>query len=266
MNKREKRNAFISGVIMTLLVLSVFIPVTAFAESMTKAINITYDNIKIVIDGKTVEPKDANGNKVEPFIVNGTTYLPVRAVGESIGKEVNWDSITKTVYLGVKTQDTTGQVGTVSYNRNNPAPINTPQSVTIENFMEEYTATVTVLEIVDGDVACNMIEAANMFNDAPSDGNKYILAKVQAIISAVKDDKSVDLSRASFKLFSSDNVEYTDWTSVVVPKPQFSGQVYDGGVLEGYVAFEVKKDDVNPKIVFGQKYDGTGGIWFKITK
>ncbi len=35
----------------------------------------------------------------EPFIYNGTTYLPVRAVGEAVGKEVAWDNDTKTVTL-----------------------------------------------------------------------------------------------------------------------------------------------------------------------
>ena len=37
---------------------------------------------------------------VEPFIYNGTTYLPVRAVGDAIGKQVTWDGGSKTVYLG----------------------------------------------------------------------------------------------------------------------------------------------------------------------
>ena len=37
---------------------------------------------------------------MEPFIYNGTTYLPVRAVGEALGKQVGWDGKTKTVYIG----------------------------------------------------------------------------------------------------------------------------------------------------------------------
>lgn len=30
--------------------------------------------------GVKIEPKDATGETVEPFIYNGTTYLPVRAI------------------------------------------------------------------------------------------------------------------------------------------------------------------------------------------
>ncbi|MGM9613405.1 MAG: copper amine oxidase N-terminal domain-containing protein [Butyricicoccus sp.] len=73
----------------------------AFAAStIHKTVTIEYANIKLVVDGVTITPKDANGSTVEPFIYNGTTYLPVRAVGNAIGKQVTWDGNTKTVYLG----------------------------------------------------------------------------------------------------------------------------------------------------------------------
>ena len=73
---------------------------TAIASSArrTETIDVTYD----VIDGLAIDPKDAQGNKVEPFIYNGTTYLPVRAVGEAFGKNVSWDGSTMTVYVGPK--------------------------------------------------------------------------------------------------------------------------------------------------------------------
>ncbi len=61
-----------------------------------------YDNIKIFMDGEEVTPKDGNGQSVGSFIYNGTTYLPVRAVSNAIGKEVSWDGIEKVIYLGAK--------------------------------------------------------------------------------------------------------------------------------------------------------------------
>ena len=36
----------------------------------------------------------------EPFTVDNTTYLPVRAVAEALGKTVTWDEKTQTVYIG----------------------------------------------------------------------------------------------------------------------------------------------------------------------
>lgn len=67
---------------------------------MYRTITVQYSGVKLVVDGVEVTPRDANGTTVEPFIYNGTTYLPVRAVGEAIGKQVTWDGGSQTVYLG----------------------------------------------------------------------------------------------------------------------------------------------------------------------
>lgn len=73
----------------------------ALAAGVTyKTIQVLYNDISLVVDGVPVTPKDANGVEVEPFVYNGTTYLPVRAVGEAIGKQVTWDGNTQTVYIG----------------------------------------------------------------------------------------------------------------------------------------------------------------------
>jgi len=73
---------------------------TPAATSGTRNIEITYRDIKISIDGTEITPTDADGNAVEPFIYDGTTYLPVRAVASALGVEVGWDGETSTVYLG----------------------------------------------------------------------------------------------------------------------------------------------------------------------
>lgn len=64
-------------------------------------IKVAYDNIKVVVDGREVQfGVDSTGKIIEPFIYNGTTYLPIRAVGEALGKQVQWDQNTKTAFLG----------------------------------------------------------------------------------------------------------------------------------------------------------------------
>lgn len=72
------------------------------AEAIRKEIYAVYDNIRIVINGKEITPKDVNGNVVEPFVYEGTTYLPVRAISNALGEEVDWDGDTNTVYIGGK--------------------------------------------------------------------------------------------------------------------------------------------------------------------
>lgn len=58
-----------------------------------------YADIKVSLDGTPLTLTDATGKAVEPFAVDGTTYLPVRAVSTALGLEVGWDSETSTVVL-----------------------------------------------------------------------------------------------------------------------------------------------------------------------
>ena len=75
------------------------------ANTVYKNIRVQYCGIKLVVNGAPVTPKDANGSTVEPFIYNGTTYLPVRAVGNALGQDVSWNGNTKTVYIGMNESD-----------------------------------------------------------------------------------------------------------------------------------------------------------------
>ncbi|MBQ3038529.1 MAG: hypothetical protein IJD30_05065, partial [Clostridia bacterium] len=73
-----------------------------YAKQISEKAEVFYNNIKIFIDGGEIVPKDANGNIVEPFIMNGTTYLPVRAISNAFDKDVEWDGATQSVYIGKK--------------------------------------------------------------------------------------------------------------------------------------------------------------------
>lgn len=44
------------------------------------------------MDGNEVEMTDVNGNAVDAFVYDGTTYLPARAISEANGNTVSWDS------------------------------------------------------------------------------------------------------------------------------------------------------------------------------
>ncbi|MBI6873298.1 stalk domain-containing protein [Clostridium aciditolerans] len=82
-----------------------FTSTQVFAQPLKKQVTAIFDNIKIVVDGKQITPKDSSGNIVEPFRYNGNIYLPVCAVEQTLDKKASWDENTKTIYIDSKPLD-----------------------------------------------------------------------------------------------------------------------------------------------------------------
>ena len=124
----------LQGLITGVLIGTMLTSAVVFAKQSSENINVIYDDIKILIDGQEYQPKDANGNNVEPFIYNGTTYLPVRGIANAFDKEVDWEAQTSTVILGSKNYDWLDQMGYADYystgNANKVKPINDKTKMT----------------------------------------------------------------------------------------------------------------------------------------
>lgn len=94
-----KKNWLRRGILFSLSLL--LMCSVAFAAGVTyQSINVQYADIKLIIDGKEVTPKDVNGKETEPFIYDGTTFVPARAVAEALNKKVAWNFATKSVIIG----------------------------------------------------------------------------------------------------------------------------------------------------------------------
>ena len=98
--KKFQLKGFVAGVMTCLLTIGII--GTAAATTGKRNVNISYDNIKVTLNGNEVALVDAEGYYVEPFLIDGTTYLPVRAVATALGLDVGWDGATKTVKLTTK--------------------------------------------------------------------------------------------------------------------------------------------------------------------
>lgn len=85
--------------VLSLVLIALLFTVIANATVGSRTAELAYNNIKIVLDGKELAPADANGNPVEPFIIDGTTYLPVRGISSALGLGVSWNASTGTVEL-----------------------------------------------------------------------------------------------------------------------------------------------------------------------
>lgn len=256
-----KKKEFWTGMATMLLLISMIMTMSAMTGTVNQ--ELTYNNIGITLNGKKLNLVDANGNSVEPFMFNGTNYLPVRAISEALGLEVRWDAATSTIVLTSKSDNQNPTTPSTSYSRTNPAPIGTKQQVTVNQYWGSYTATVEIIDAFRGDVAWAKIREANRYNSAPTSSREYILAGIRITIDSVSTDRAISVSKYDFTAFDSQNAEY-ERVSTVNPKPNLSGDIYAGGTLEGWVSFVVDTDDEAPKIVYGADSNGSGGIWFSL--
>lgn len=115
--KKNFKTWIAGGAALTLLVGVLTLP--TLAASGSRIAQLDYANMKVTLNGQAVELRDAYGNKVEPFTINGTTYLPVASIGKALGLNVSWDNSTKTVVLttgsGTQTSNTGTNTNTGSY-------------------------------------------------------------------------------------------------------------------------------------------------------
>ncbi len=72
-----------------ILALALCLGVTALAADIT-----------VTLNGAPIDTRDVNGTPVPPFIQNGTTYVPVRAIAGALGLDIDWDGATRTVFIG----------------------------------------------------------------------------------------------------------------------------------------------------------------------
>ncbi|HHW38485.1 MAG TPA: copper amine oxidase N-terminal domain-containing protein [Bacillales bacterium] len=89
----KKWNKTISTLSAGVLLTGVLFTTSVDASEAKKKIEAQYQNIKIVNNGLSVTADPAT----EPFIVNGTTYIPLRMMGELYDKKVTWDGATHTI-------------------------------------------------------------------------------------------------------------------------------------------------------------------------
>ncbi len=86
------RKKLLSFFILTIMLVSV---VSAGSREITAYLT----DVQIELDGQVLDLKNSTGSKLEPIIYNGTTYLPVRAIGETLNLNVDWNKETRTVLL-----------------------------------------------------------------------------------------------------------------------------------------------------------------------
>ncbi len=87
--KRELRG-FVIGVIVTVILMSTVV----FADQVKESIEVMWNSVNITVNGEKVG--------ADNILYNGTTYVPLRAIAEILGKEVGWNQETNTASINDK--------------------------------------------------------------------------------------------------------------------------------------------------------------------
>lgn len=125
---------------------------------------------------------------------------------------------------------------------------------------ETYDVRITVLDVLRGEASADLIRNSDASNAPARNGFEYVLAKIRFEYSArgAPGDKILNLSGKQFHAFSGDGAPYGT-PSIVLPEPQLSGALRSGDSRQGWIAFEVSRQDRKPLMIFDQ-----GNVWFQI--
>ena len=225
MFNKDKVMGFISGALVMGL-----LSATVFAAPLEKKISAVYDDIKIYVDGVLVLPKDANGNVVEPFVSEGTTYLPVRAVGQALAKEVSWDGETKSVYVGKKPENKIEQEVKATENAINPTYVRPSWiSIKLPNDSTLYPVTMQYQPLVDTANSICYSTDATMYRILSLANYGYRILEMNNSTYP----KMIDLKNIHYKMNYSEAVRFG--------KPNYIGNFYDD-------AFPAKRYEISTKV------------------
>ncbi len=154
-------------------------------------------------------------------------------------------------------------------------PVGVPLSTTISfgdeytNSVELYDAKITVLEIVRGSKAWDLIKKAAASNPKPKPGFEYLLVRIRFEFSArsTPGDKTYALAENQFSAMSAAGIEYVS-PSVSKLEPKLNGALRSGESLEGWLALSVAEEDKKPILIFTEDVQtilrSGSGVRFKL--
>lgn len=110
----------------------------------------------------------------------------------------------------------------------------------------------TILEVVRGDAAWDLVLEGNRYNDPPAEGYEYNAVKLHVrYIGTVDDSSSID--GYYFNITGSANILHGT-PSVVEPDPALDIELYPGGEHEGWVVFQSIIGETNLMLAFEESW------------
>lgn len=151
--------------------------------------------LKIQLEDKVIELRDANNKLITPIAINGSTYLPVRAVSQALDLFVDYDAKTQTVKLS------RSKLTKKDYLEAN-------ELWKVDNFLKTKILSAQRLSSTDlkadadkEELIMIIYEVENIGDNGPADLGLQVSAEDEArIIKKGKEDKKVEHTAASLLL------------------------------------------------------------------
>ena len=133
---------------------------------------------------------------------------------------------------------------------------------------ELYDAKITVVEVVRGEKAWEMLKAISTSNPSPKAGFEYLLARVRFEFSARTSPSHYNytIDENQFTAMSADGAAYATASIAEQPMPDLKGTLKPGDSLEGWITFIVPRANRQPLMLFRANvgsviHEGSGSLF-----
>ena len=211
--------------------------------------------ISVNVGGKNIDLKNVNGTDVDPIYIDGSVYLPVRAISEAMGYDVSWDGNTKTVMVGQPVI-----VKSVVANCTSE-----PYGKAIHSFTFHVNSTQSVMNLTAEDFQCSHFVYDGNEVHKPFDAKALDVSFTQDTITVEVEPFYPDMSytqegywtmtctNSAFNVDAASELTYSD--PVVEAFDQFT-ETYGDATLDCYLYSPEDADGPLPLVIFNS--GGTG--------
>jgi len=218
-----------------------------YATEATKKINVSYNSIKVVVDGKVL----ALPSTQAPFIMGGTTYVPLRYAAEALNSLVAWQGQAKTITITGGSQQTKATQAQLAEKDQELVALRA-QLATLQNELKNCEADESVSDI--NELEDELVEDYDEIEDVQLENLRITGGKNEVEV------KAEVVTDSDWNNLSYDDIE--DWIKDVVDEihdsldegTEVNGEIRDADDHDLLVEFYDDGDD-NLDIDFYDKHD-----------
>ena len=238
------------------MILAAALCIGLVGTAIAATVQVTPDpTISVNVGGKEIDLENVHGTEVDPFNVGGTIYLPIRAISEALGYDVDWDRASNTVLVGEPTE-----VESVVANCTSE-----PYGKAIHSFTFHVNSTRSVMNLTAEDFQClHFVYDGNEVHK-PFDAKALDVSFTQNTVTVEVEPFYPDMSytqegywtmtctNPAFNVDAAFEISYSD--PVVEAFDQFT-ETYGDATLDCYLYSPQNTEDPLPLVIFNS--GGTG--------